>query len=149
MNNSNIDILTIALGEFGIKEREGEEYNSPRILHYAREIGHAWVKTDETAWCSIFMNYVAMMAGCERSNALDARSWLKVGEQVSTPQIGDIAILWRESPNSSYGHVGIVIRETRDCIYLLGGNQKNMVCIMPFPKERLLQYRRLNQQKVI
>lgn len=139
MRNSVIDI---ALNEIGVKEIVGKEHN-PRILDYFNEIGHSWVKDDETAWCSAFANYVCKKAGANFSGKLNARSWLNVGQKVSKPEKGDIAVFWRESPNSWKGHVAFFIRETRNWVYVLGGNQNNQVKISAYPKHRLLEYRRV------
>lgn len=75
----NGKLLQIALSQYGVAEIPGKNHN-PEVLKYFTEIGHSWVKDDETSWCSAFMNWVAMKAGAERSGKLDARSWLAVGE---------------------------------------------------------------------
>jgi|SRR5210317_384152 len=131
-----------AMSQYGIKEIVGRQHN-PEVLKYFSEIGHSWVTNDETAWCSAFANWVCKMTGKERSGKLTARSWLTVGVQVDKPALGDIVVLWRESPSSWKGHVGFFIRETQNWIYILGGNQQNQVKITAYPKNRLLQYRRV------
>ena len=136
-------LINVALKEFGIKEIVGRNQHNLRIVNYFKEIGHSWVKDDETAWCSAFANYVALKAGKERSGKLNARSWLKVGQRVTQPKIGDVVVFWRESPQSWKGHVAFFIRETKNWVYVLGGNQNNQVKISAYPKSRLLQYRRL------
>ena len=90
------------------------------FLQYFSEIGHSWVKDDETAWCSAFANWVCKKAGAARSGKLNARSWLKVGIQTHHPQKGDIVVFWRESPQSWKGHVAFFIRETNNWIYVFG-----------------------------
>ena len=131
--------INIALGEYGTKEIVGNKHN-PEVLKYFQETGHEWVKDDETAWCSAFANWVAKEAGCEYSVELNARSWLEVGEKTECPKIGDIVVFWRESPKSWKGHVGFFIKETKDYIWVLGGNQNNEVNIKPYAKERVLSY---------
>ncbi|CAL2077752.1 conserved protein of unknown function [Tenacibaculum sp. 190524A02b] len=136
-------ILEIALSQIGIKEVKGSADN-PEVLKYFDEIGFNGRKLhDETAWCSAFANWVAKTAGMQFTGKLNARSWLKVGREVTSPQMGDVVVLWRESPNSWKGHVGFFIRKTNRHIYILGGNQRNSVCIIAYPINRLLQYRRL------
>jgi len=135
-------ISEIALSQIGIKEIVGKEHNS-EVLKYFNETGHKWVKDDETAWCSAFINWVAFKADKPRSFKLNARSWLTVGKKVEVPKTGDIVILWRESPESWKGHVGIYCRETKNYIYILGGNQGNSVSIKAYQKRQLLEYRRL------
>ena len=143
----NTKILAIASAEFGVKEFAGKAHN-PDVLKYFHETGFDGAHiTDETAWCSAFANWVAKKAGAKISGKLTARSWLNVGETVETPQIGDFAVLWRESPKTWKGHVGVFIRETKTHVYLLGGNQRNSVCTIAYPKSRLLGYRRLQPQE--
>ncbi len=132
-----------ALTQYGIVEFSGIEDN-PEILKYfsLEEFKGAHYK-DETAWCSAFVNWCCKTSGVSYSGALDARSWLTVGNQTTKPVPGDIVVLWRENPDSWKGHVGFYISEDRNRIYMLGGNQKNAVNISAYPKERLLQYREL------
>lgn len=137
-----MNLIEVALGQYGIKEFSGGQFN-PEVLKYFHEIGHSWVKSDETAWCSAFVNWVAKTSDKPFSGKLDARSWLHIGEGVEVPKIGDVVVLWRESIGSWKGHVGFFIRQTDDHIYILGGNQNNKVCIKAYPKNRLLEYRRL------
>lgn len=134
----------IALTQYGVTEIKGEKDN-PIIVNYFNEIGHKWVKDDETAWCSAFVNWCCIKAGFERSTKLNARSWLIVGNNVLKPELGDIVVLWRVSRESWKGHVGFYIGENEDYIYILGGNQNNQVCIDEYPKYQLLEYRRLNK----
>ena len=137
-------LLDIALREYGIEEIVGGEHN-PIILQYFHESGHEWVHDDETAWCSAFMNAMAFRARLEHTGKLNARSWLDVGEEIESPMPGDVVILWRGSPDSWKGHVGIYINHDEDerHINILGGNQGNKVCIAGYDKGRLLGYRRL------
>ena len=124
-------LLNIALGEYGVREIRGAKHN-PRILEYFKEIGHEWVKDDETAWCSAFINWCALKAGVERSGKLNARSWMDIGKEVSKPKIGDLVIFWRESPASWKGHVAIYINSTEKAVFVLGGNQNNSVNIQSY-----------------
>ena len=49
----------------------------------------------------------------------------------------------RERRNSWKGHVGIFINKLGKKIYILGGNQYNMVCIKPYHENYLIEYRKL------
>lgn len=140
-----MDMLKLALSFYGLKEITGKADN-PIILNWFKEIGHGWVANDETAWCSCFMNYCALKCGLEMSGLLTARSWENVGVKVENPKLGDIVIFWREKPGSWKGHVGWYISEDDTFVYTLGGNQNNSVCIKPYPKYRLLGYRRLREK---
>lgn len=143
----NTKILTIALWQYGIAEFKGSKDN-PEILKYFVALGFAIARfKDETAWCSAFANWVAKTAGYQYTGKLNARSWLQVGEKVTQPQLGDVVVFWRENPKSWKGHVAFYIREDESNIYVLGGNQNNQVNIAPYPKSRLLEYRRLKKNK--
>ena len=141
-----MSLLEVALSQYGVTEIGGVDDNEI-IVQYFADIGHSWVKNDETAWCSCFMNWVALKDGKERSDMLNARSWLEVGEPIEHPQCGDVVIFWRESVKSWKGHVGIYINEMDGFINVLGGNQNNSVCIKEYPKSRVLGYRRLGNKE--
>lgn len=137
-----MNLLETALSQYGVKEIPGKKHNNV-ILNYFKEIHHTWVTKDETAWCAAFMNWCALNANLRGSGKLNARSFIEVGEEV-IPQLGDIVVFWRESKSSWKGHVGIYISEGSTIINVLGGNQSNKVCIKPYPKARVLSYRRLH-----
>ena len=141
---SHLPMFSHAMDFYGIKEVPGED-NNPQIMQFFHEIGFSWVQGDETAWCSAFINYLAKVNGYEYSGKLDARSWLKVGEKMTLPTVGDIVVFWRDNPNSWKGHVGLFIRDDGNRIYTLGGNQSNMVRISAYQKDRVLEYRMLNK----
>jgi len=132
-----------AMDFYGLKEIVGEEDN-PQIVQFFQDIGHSWVKDDETAWCSCFINWLAKECGCQKSGRLDARSWLNIGRDIKYPALGDVVVFWRESKDSWKGHVGLFAGATDTVIHTLGGNQDNKVCIKPYPKSRLLSYRSLD-----
>lgn len=135
--------LEIALSQYGMSERLTGD--NPVILNYAADCGMDKMPNDEMSWCSIFMNWVCFQAGLPRSDSPAARSWLKVGEQATTPTLGDVVVFWRVDPNSWQGHVGLFINfsEDRNFVYVLGGNQCNRVCIQTFSTEQVLQFRKI------
>ncbi|WP_367328285.1 TIGR02594 family protein [Lentimicrobium sp.] len=135
----------------GLKEIPGEEDN-PVIVEWFHDIGFTWINDDETPYCSCTVNYVAKQLKIERSGALDARSWLKVGQKTTSPIPGDIVVFWRESPSSWKGHVGIFLGFSADGrhVWVLGGNQGNEVGIRSYPVNTntfgLLDFRRLSYE---
>lgn len=141
------EVFKRALSQYGLKEIVGERHN-PQILMYFQVAGHKWVQNDELAWCSAFVNWCAREENFESTGKLNARSWLDVGLEVKTPEIGDLVIFWRTKKDSVYGHVGFYINKHEGYIYTLGGNQGNMVNISPYPEYRLLGYRRLRKKKM-
>jgi uncharacterized protein (TIGR02594 family) len=101
---------------------------------------------DETAWCSAFMNGMAWELRLPRSKSAMARSWLGVGLAIPLVQARpgyDVAILWRESRTSPFGHVGLVAGIEDRTIHILGGNQGDAVSVAPFPTDRVIGVRRL------
>ena len=143
-------VSEIIFNNYGLKELQGPEVNTPEIVNFFKEIGHSWVKTDETAWCAAFVNYVLKTATFPYTGKLDARSFMELGEQVSIPkplgssnEFVDLVVFWRGSPASWKGHVGFYIKERGNLIYTLGGNQSNQVKISAYDRSRLLQFRRI------
>ena len=131
--------MPFAFGEMGVKEIPGIEDN-PRIVEYhASTAGPRRVK-DETPWCSSFVNWCVTQAGLDGTRRKSARSWLRWGVQ-SLPTIGSVCVLWRVNPVGVYGHVGFYLGRTGNNVILLGGNQKNSVCVSTYPAARVLQNR--------
>lgn len=144
------DLLKIAANELGTKEISGSEHNAT-IVGYAQAAGFTWVNDDETAWCSIFVNWVAMQAELPRSEKANARSWLTVGEDVTNaPEPGDVVVFWRESPASWKGHVALFLGFSSDkkMVFCLGGNQGNSVSIAAYPASTVLGFRKLTHKKL-
>ncbi len=134
-------VIEIALSQYGTKEISGPE-NNRTIVNYAQEIGAKYVNNDETPWCSIFANWVAMKAGLPRSGKLDARSWLKIGTEIHEPLMGDI-VVFKRGTSVWEGHVAFYVNELDGFINVLGGNQNDSVKISAYNKAHLLGYRRL------
>lgn len=143
-------LLKIAFNELGTEEFAGDKHN-PEVLKYAKDTKIAGVTTDEIAWCSTFVNWVAWKAGLQISGKANARSWLNVGTKVSVPEPGDIVVYWRDSPQSWKGHVGFFIGFSFDKkrVYTLGGNQGNRVSVSAYRLENVLSYQRLATSKQI
>ncbi len=138
---NNVKLLKAALKYYGEKEIKGG-FNT-RIMEWIKYY-FPWATDDsQYAWCSIFMNTIAKECELEYTDSALARSWLKVGYEVYTPQVGDVVIFWRKEKQSKWGHVGLYVNENDKYIYVLGGNQSNGVNIKPYPKYRLLGYRKL------
>lgn len=136
-----IEVLQVALSQYGVKEIEGQKDN-PEVLKYFNDIGFDGSKLkDETAWCSAFANWVCKTAGLPITKNLAARSWLKWGVKTEDPKPGDVVVFWRENKSSWKGHVAFYVRQSENYIYVLGGNQSNKVKVAAYPKTRLLEYR--------
>lgn len=133
--------FVVALGEYGVAEIIGSGTN-PRINTYLRTTSlPAEGLTDETPWCSAFVNWAVTQSGARGTGSAAARSWLTWGKKVAVPQLGTIAVLWRDLPTSSKGHVAFFVRRDGANIWLLGGNQGNRVEISKYPAARVLDFR--------
>jgi len=144
MDRRQKEAYALACEEIGLKELRGAEHN-PDIVEMFADVGHSWVKDDETAWCAAFVGSMLARAGLPSTRKLDARSYLKWGMSVDPrdAQIGDIVVFWRQSPTSWQGHVGFFAGRDGDYIKVLGGNQSNSVSIAAYPMSRLLGVRRM------
>lgn len=124
---------------------EWKQGHNPKILKWFADVGHEWVKNDETAWCAAFVGAVLKEAQMPHTGALNARSYTDWGDPVEPKDMkqGDVAVFWRGSPTSWKGHVGFVDHVDSANVYVLGGNQSNQVNVKPYPLTRLLAVRRM------
>lgn len=128
---------------------EWKEGHNPKILDYFAEVGHAWVKDDETAWCAAFVGAMLGRAGLTHTGKLNARSYLSWGEPVATvdAECGDVVVFSRGDPNGWQGHVAFFHGFATDGdLLVLGGNQANQVNIKKYSASRLLGVRRVEQE---
>lgn len=127
--------MKIAEGEKGVKEITGISVHTPRILEY-----HAMTtlkaKQDEVPWCSSFVNWVMAKAEYPITKSAAAKSWSTWGKEVPL-QYGAILVLKRKGGN----HVGFCTGETKEGIYLLGGNQSDAVNVKLFNKSLIIACR--------
>ncbi len=134
-------VVIEALKLVGIKEFAGAADN-PVIMAWADEVGREVEKVygrDEIPWCGLFMAVVAKRAGkAGVDGPLWALNWKKFGVAAKAPSLGDVLTFKRDGG----GHVGIYIAEDHKAYHVLGGNQKDQVCIVPILKARLHSYRR-------
>lgn len=133
-------ILVEALKTYGTAEKPGPGSN-PSILQWAQDVGLDRVyKADATAWCGLWMSYVAKQAGWDDPyNPLWARNWLNFGTAQREAGLGDILIFSRGRDS---GHVGMYVGEDASAYHVLGGNQSDRVMIKRIAKNRLLGIRR-------
>jgi len=115
-----------------------------------------WPEGDHVPWCSAFVHYIAWLCNLPRPRELPlrARSWLTVGTPVEFPVQGyDVVILSRAGATAdptvidAPGHVGWYSSRTGarlgEKVWLLGGNQGDMVSLQVYSSGRVLGYRRL------
>jgi uncharacterized protein (TIGR02594 family) len=131
--------LAAAWAELGVREIPGDA-NAPEILRYFRDAGDDNVETEATPWCAAFVGAMLKHAGLQGTGSLLARSYLDWGVALIEGRPGAIAVLSR-SDDPTTGHVGFILGETTDKLYLLGGNQGDAVAVASFDKSRLLGFR--------
>ena len=145
--------LKIAFGEIGIQELADPRENQ-RILNYfstcERFRDEEAKLSDETPWCSAFVNWVMEKSNYEGTNSAWAKSWHEWGMPTSKRR-GAIAVferlVTRNGETKSFGHVGFY-HSTKSSteIRILGGNQANKVNISTYPinssKYKLLGFRK-------
>lgn len=142
-------ILVEALKTYGTAEKPGPGSN-PSILKWAEDVGLERVyKSDDTAWCGLWMAYVVKQAGWDDPlNPLWARNWLNFGTPQKVAMLGDVLVFSR---GKNAGHVGLYVGEDNTAYHVLGGNQSDQVNIKRISKTRLLGVRRcpwrVNQPK--
>jgi len=139
MSNAAYEMAKEDLGTW-----EWAEGHNPKVVQYFKDVGHGWVKDDETAWCAAFVGAMLKRAGLPHTGKLNARSYMEWGDPIDIEDAkpGDIVVFWRGSPSSWQGHVGFYEDHDANNVMVLGGNQANQVNVKPYPKDRLLAVRR-------
>jgi uncharacterized protein (TIGR02594 family) len=134
--------MELALGEQGQAEVAGSGKDNPRILEYHQATALR-ASSDETPWCSSFVNWVMRQSGHTGTQNALASSWLSWGEKLAEPRYGAIAIIRSRSAagnaatGSSTGyHVGFLVEQTDKALRILGGNQSDSVKVSSFSLEK-------------
>lgn len=132
--------LEVAVKEIGVKEYPGIDNNHPRIQAYLATVNGLSAidkSTDETSWCSCFLNWCVEQAQISGTDSAWAKSWANWRKAVVTAdaKTGDIAVFDRSSASSNGGHVTIFIEvnpATGEAL-VLGGNQSDSVRYSWYP----------------
>jgi uncharacterized protein (TIGR02594 family) len=129
----------LATQEIGTHE---EGNNSGAAIARYRQL--AQCGQDHDPWCAIFAN--AMFALCNPpvpgTKSASSQSFRNNANfvKINGPALGAVTVFWRGSPNSGLGHVGFYRGETPGSVYVLGGNEGDMVQIEPMSKNQLIGY---------
>jgi len=129
-----LELIELAEKELGVKEIQGSQHN-PRIIEYGKIADIEGYGADEIPWCAVFVNAMCELAGIERSYSAVAKSFLKVGEEVSAKEVlkdpsNTVAIFHRGNSSRDWrGHVAIVesVDKSLNFCTCIGGNQNNEV----------------------
>ncbi|MBU0699827.1 TIGR02594 family protein [bacterium] len=136
-NPSDAPWMAVAAKEIGQKEKFGVKFNNPRIIEYFVTTSFK-AKTDETSWCSAFVNWCLQQVKIKGTNSAAAASWLNWGKE-SAVIPGAITVIYNSNAKNSSlttsgNHVGFMEKETASHYRLLGGNQSNQVRVSSYPK---------------
>ena len=88
-------------------------------------------------WCAIWMNAKLEVAGVHGTRSPAALSFTRDPGfvQLDRPALGCIVVFWRNSRASGQGHVGEYWGENDTHVWVLGGNENNMVQVEALPKD--------------
>lgn len=130
--------FSLAGKQIGLNERE----QAAALTDYLKNGGQN-LNPQELAWCAAFVNASLEQSGIKGTGSNMARSFLDWGQEVDTPQRGDLAVFSRGDPNGPYGHVGFFDGYNPDgTIRVLGGNQQDAVNVLSYSADNLLGFRR-------
>ena len=125
--------LDIAKAEVGIHEDALPGQHTERILEYHKTTTLK-ATTDETPWCSSFVNWVLIKSGRKGTDNALARSWLDWGTALDTAREGAVTVIKKKNASSDAAtgsatgfHVAFYIGSPTGAIRLLGGNQGDQV----------------------
>jgi uncharacterized protein (TIGR02594 family) len=117
-----------------VEESEGDN-RGPVIRRY---IKLAKAGREGDPYCAIAVNAALEFNGIPGTESAGARSFewneKKRFVKLKGPAYGAIAVFWRGSKKSGYGHVGFYVGETEHHVYTLGANQGDDFNESPFPK---------------
>lgn len=123
-----------------------EKRDAAVIASFIRNMTGKNIDPAKTAWCAAFVNSILAANGVDGTGRLNARSFMDFGTEAKNPKRGDVAVFWRESPESWKGHVGFyagkVKKNGQEYIRVLGGNQDDGVNEKLYPASQLLGFRR-------
>lgn len=130
--------LAIARRELGVHETKGPA-STARIVEY-HSATTLRSTSDETPWCSSFINWAFAQDGLKATGSARALSFLSWGVFLKEPRLGCVAVL---DYGGSKGHVGFVVGRSAATkhVYLLGGNQADSVSIKRTAESAIAGYR--------
>lgn len=128
-----------AKSKLGEHEIRGERAN-PFIVacHRSTTLGKRLASSDETAWCSSFVNKCMVESGVEGTNSARAKSWLGWGTELDEPRLGCVVVIRRGTAGH---HVAFFDKLVGGAVQLLGGNQSDSVRLSSYPVSKVLGFR--------
>ncbi|MBB3773151.1 uncharacterized protein (TIGR02594 family) [Angulomicrobium tetraedrale] len=132
-----IDVARAELAQ-NVAEIPGPQAHPRILMYHATTTGR--FRSDETAWCSSFVNYCVEQAGMHGTDSAAARYWHDTGwgrDVTAAPMEGDIVVFSRTGGGAEpgSGHVGFYLDADASSLRILGGNQGNRISIGRYPKD--------------
>jgi uncharacterized protein (TIGR02594 family) len=114
--------------------------NNPRIVWYH---SHTSLKAndDETPWCASFVCAALENTRFKSTRSAAAVSYEKYGEK-GDGSLGDIVVFRWDNGKHHIGFVSAPYKYGDRTIQILGGNQKNRVCVEQYESRHILAIRR-------
>ena len=134
--------ILAALSFYGERPIPGPQANT-QILEFIKATTYPDTTSDEVPWCSAFLVWIFNECGIKTPANAAAKSWLTYSTETDDPKFGDVVVIGYPKEAPANFHVGLFIRETRELVYILAGNQNDTVDITPWRKRSVLSYRKL------
>jgi uncharacterized protein (TIGR02594 family) len=135
--------MRVAAGKIGVLEDVRKRQGEPAVQRHLELSGFSLGEGDP--WSGVFLRWVMKEIDYKASRGLDSRSWLGWGKRTAA-RYGAVAV-FGDSDTDGPGHVGLYVGESRNCVYVLGGNTwfrgryAPGVGVRAYNKARLLGYR--------
>ena len=126
--------FTWALHEIGTREIPPNK--GPAVRRYIA-LAHAGREGDP--WCAIFANAALESVGVSGTRSASSQSFRHDAHfiKLAGPALGAIAVFWRGADkNSGIGHVGFYRGALADHVWVLGGNEGDMVQIEAYARAK-------------
>ncbi len=128
------------MATLGVTEVPGPDSN-PEIDAWIEKLGLK-LDGDNDPWCAVGTGFWLETAGIMSTRSAAARSYESFGVGLGWPAYGAIVTLWRGSPDSWMGHVGLLVgRDEFGRPMLLSANSRDRVGIDPFDPDRVTAIR--------
>jgi len=130
-----------ARSKLGLKEIVGASHNAEIVSWMKLTTLPESMWNDETAWCSVFVNAAFELNGFQGTRSAMARSWLNWGTAISDPYEGCLVVFERPAGGPTAGHVAFFVKNENGKVWVVGGNQSNMVSEVWYDMAGVLGYR--------
>lgn len=136
--------LELAEREIGVHQSHQPSRSEKRILEYD---SYTTLKatSDKNPWCSSFVCFITEKAGLKSTRSAAARSWCDWGKEAPEPYPAGSIVILKRGNNPEQGHVAFLKEWKKDLVLLLGGNQKESVCMLWFKASNVISVRVPNE----